>query len=739
MHRLVSSEPVARKALGILSGKPPFVLTLYILTISAVLALLWLPFGFSMTALIEEWDLLGLFAIKGTSFAARPDFLAGFIALRPLTPLPFAVAHLLSPDSFIGWHLLMMLGLLVKGTAMAYLVGKATGSSKFGLLAGVLLLLYPADTMQLSFRSIHIVWSGALALLGSAIFLASLNRTNRITANLVALVGAATFFVGSLIYEVALTQWILPLALVLVKHNIKSGLYFLYRNKSQTAVWLLAPLSHASYSLWAASLVTKSYQGSLMSGEKSGISILIDALPKLFSIGATHALFGGWLDAGRILATEYSSYLYLLLIAGAACSCLVWSLVLPSKRPKPSLAALNVFPSNSSSARLIAAGFVLMLIGYAPFLMSAAHLAISQRTFLWAEPGAVMIWLGALALLSNYSLIGAVLVIGALSILGFSAQLFQMHHYVNISNAQRSILKEIVEKFDGNLANKTLVLIDGTNTAGHTWMFLKDGLSYSLSYLYGHRIGPIEICHRASMEWQRADSLARKGTCIEDSTSWTFRSPSQVSAPGYVSPTALPDRKILKSDVIAVTVGSDGNDATFTSHLPTNLENGSDTIARRYRGILKPQNRPTFTLFKDQTIRDHYKWQFGDHWSLEIPIRGSGWREAEWTVRPFAKHAAAWKTRDDAQLFFDFKPEDAVYRLAARFEAYSSPLTKERMRIELNGTDLPLQWHSEQEVVADVPPNFLKAGLNRIDVKSPVDPNYYGLSVRMVSIEISRK
>jgi hypothetical protein len=725
----ISALPLESKKSQILGAT-----SVYLLPTAVLLIALWLPFGFSMMGLIEEWDLLGLFTINGPFLTVHFGGPLLQHILRPLVPLSFGTAYLLDRDSFHGWHLMMMAALLVKGAAMTHLVGHATNSYKYGVMAAVLLLIYPADTMQLSFRSLSINWSSAYSLLGAAFLYSSFDVVSRSRRYLCGSVGFLLFLAACLIYEVAATAVILPLAFLLIERGIRAGFHQFYSDAGLAVLCLLAPFAYAAYAFSAATWVP-TYQAALLPSAGNIFFVLAGALPKLFSVGAVRALFGGWIDAIRILATEYSSYGYLL-AAAILIAALSSSFAFVPKAPAQ-LSAADADRAKAQSLRLIAVGFLVMLLGYAPFLVSAAHLAVTQRTFIAATPGAVLVWIGALTLLARF--IRLEIAFSVMAVLGFSGQLFQFHHYVNISDRQRSILREIAEKFDGNLGNRTLVLVDGTNSAGSTWIFLGDGLVYTLSYLYGHWVGPIEICHQGAMEWQRVDGLGRQGTCIEDETSWTFRHPPPVSGPGYVAPSALPDRKLNKSDVIVVSVGPHGAQGDVPpSPYRSSLENGSDAIARRYRGILKTAPWSLSSgMFRDQIVEDHYKWSFGNYWNMDIPTRGSGWRETEWLVKPWRQSAFAWKTSEDSYLYFDFIPKDARYHFTARFDDDMGLLKK--LRVQLNGRDLSLHWLSEKEVEAEIPSHVLRAGENSLNIQAPTNPNYFGLSVRLMSVEIQEK
>jgi len=62
-------------------------------------------FWFTLTGLIEEWDILGVFTIHGP---------LALQAMRPLSDLPFAIAYFLDFNSFYYWHVLLILALIIK-------------------------------------------------------------------------------------------------------------------------------------------------------------------------------------------------------------------------------------------------------------------------------------------------------------------------------------------------------------------------------------------------------------------------------------------------------------------------------------------------------------------------------------------------------------------------------------------------------------------------------------------------
>lgn len=79
-------------------------------------AVLWIPFGFSLGGLVEEWGFLELFARKGVFYIINDATLPGQ-RTRPLHVLPQALAYTLDSDLFFYWHIIQAITLTVKGAA----------------------------------------------------------------------------------------------------------------------------------------------------------------------------------------------------------------------------------------------------------------------------------------------------------------------------------------------------------------------------------------------------------------------------------------------------------------------------------------------------------------------------------------------------------------------------------------------------------------------------------------------
>lgn len=697
----------------------------HILPTLIIVAALWIPFGFAMTGVIEEWWVLGLFTSHGIFFLADLNSPMPAHALRPLTIFPQAIAYFLDPQSFKYWHILLIISLLVKGWCLSLITTKITNSLKWGIASSVLFIVYPADTMQLSFRSLHINWSLALAVLATSIFIYSLETKNKVTSIFWSIISAAIFTAACAMYEASLLLSVLPLLIIWTKEGTSHSLLKLKQMPLNHFIWWSGSFIYISYALLIARL-TSSYQGSII-GQSSIIQTIESSLPKLFTVGLLRSILGGWFDAIRITTSEFTNYWY----ATAILVLLATTAVLILTVRQGDLVDDEKIITWGKARRLLCVGIILVILGYAPFLLSVPHQYISQRTFLFSTLGAVFFSVGLLTITYRVSKTISAAGIFALTFIGLSFQLYQFHHYVKISNTQVSILQEISKKFDGDAHGKKLLILDNSSQIGHTWMLPDENLRGALTYLYGHTIDSVEVCHLPSYEWQKADSLARKGTCEQNAQEWIFHYAAPVSGPGISTQTKKEDYKINKDNLITIRISPNTNvqprevpfQAAPQFNAYPNFVNGTAPTTR-------------YINFTDENNKDFYHWSFGKWWSMEIPTQGSGWREGEWKVNNFYHESAAWKTNRSAYINFQFYPKKQTYELTGKYDYVVSEHIKESMTLSLNGKEVLFRWKKNGEFESILKAEQLASGSNTLTFVSDVDEKYYGLSARLNWIDI---
>ncbi|SED12758.1 hypothetical protein SAMN04490185_2823 [Pseudomonas frederiksbergensis] len=688
-----------------------------------IVAAIWIPFGFAMTGVVEEWLVLEPFTTHGLFFLTDLNSPMSAHALRPLTVFPQAIAYFLDPQSFKYWHIMLILSLLVKAWCLSLITTKITNSLKWGIAASVLFLVYPADTMQLSFRSLHINWSLALALLATTISLYTIESKNQALSILGSVISAVIFTAACAMYEASLLLSILPLLVIWAKGGNSHAIQTIKQNFAHFSIWLSGAIIYILYVIITARLIS-TYQGDII-GQSSIIQTIENSLPKLFSVGLLRSILGGWFDATRITTLEFTNYWYAL----AALTLLAICTTLTLKSSQNNLDEDKETNTLIKARRLLCIGIVLVILGYAPFLISVPHQYISQRTFLFATLGAVFFSTGLLIAVYKLSKTFTAVTATALVFIGLSFQLYQFNHYVRISNTQVSILHEISEKFDGNARGKKLLILDNSSQIGHTWMLPVGNLRGALTYLYGHTIDSVEVCHLPSREWQKADGLARKGFCEENTQEWILHYPDPVSGPGMDIQTKKEDVKLDKANLIVININSDSNVKPPSSQ--TTLPN--KTLPSFANSIATPVRYLSFT---NEKRKDFYHGNFGKWWSMEIPTKGSGWREGEWKVNSFYHESAAWKTSKASYLYFQFYAKQKKYTLSGNFDYIVSSSIKDSMKLLLNGKEIPIHWQLNGEFKAPVTPEQLVSGTNELKFISDVDEKYYGFSARLSWVEI---
>lgn len=663
-------------------------LFLSFISLLIIILAIWLPYGFTTGALLEEWGTLALFEQYGPIFFTHLNGPLAAHALRPLTVLPHSLAWLLDKNSFDDWHIITILSLVIKGLASAWLVRTATGSRFWGIVAGILVLLFPADTMQLALRGIAINFALALVLLGGACSVTAFQSPRRIVSYSLGLLSFVFVLTSILIYEAGYSLALLPFLILFARLGLADTLRVMKSRCIVTALWIAPFVIYPVYCFMVAPHI-QSYQASLIAGSNP-IVIFLHYLPKLFSVGIVRSLLGGWVDAFRMTWDEYSrtGYAWLFLTTGILSGFLLYIL-----KTDTSMAL-----STKKWGRLAMAGIVLLMFGYAPSLLAPSHLDISQRTFLFATPGAVMVWVAFLTLLFREKKWISLSLTFFLVLIGLGAQLFQFEHYARLSSNQRYLLKNIIENFDGNLKGKTLVIFDKSNQLDKIWMLPASYLGNALTWFYQQPIHSVDICYSPANQVK---------ACFEHKKK------------------------------IAITINQDGSvtPVTFLKNYRKQLQNSNTPEALRYRNTLIPQSGPFSRSLWRSVDPSQYKWQFGDWWSLDLPIRGSGWNEAVWTVNYFHHQASAWKTNKRATLLFNLKPAEKPAILKGKFLIILTPAIQNSMRISINGHPLNFKWEKDNAFRAAIPTNVLVSGVNTIEFDSDVDPAS-GLSAALQQFEI---
>lgn len=700
-----------------------------------VVCLLWLPFGFGMVGHIEEWDILSQFTRHGVFFFAGEDSPLASHRLRPLTAAPNAVAYLLTPDSFIGMHFLQMGALIGKGVAGAFLGYWLLRSRLSAVLLGLLVIVFPADTMQLSFRSFHINWAVALGMAGVAGLVYAYDRreSGRRGALLLAILSSLSLAISIQIYEVALVFVPFPYLLLWARQGLRGTIRVTFAQFPVTLAWAVAVMACLIY-IYTVLRHGATYQSNVLGGQSTNFDALKERVATFLYIGMGRSIFAGWSDAVMILIEEYRTYLYLL-----ACTVVIALVLVVSTRwglgaPRQ---AMPEAPSRLFALRVILVGLVMTGLGYLPFLSSPAHLAISQRIFLFSTFGAALTTVAVLWLVFHGRSSRWIAAAGTgLIALGLSAQMFQFHHYQQISDGEREVLGEIVTTLPSIAPGSNVVILDGSQRISSFWL-LRDNMFHALTYIYGTPVNSVQTCTAPSNAWQKIDRFGRPGRCVKIPGGWAFVDGPAASAPGEEAREPKLRIESKDEDTQIVRIPANASSTPDVAYL-----HGADPLSRRYRGVIVDRAWPLgFNQFQSSATSDSFRWDVARWWNLDVPVHGVGWRDGEWqNGGRFMKRSFSWSNLPDASLRFELAPRNTPYEVEGRIVSIAPGTDRNSLSISINGSErIPLSWISDKQFRATIPAGTMIHGSNEAVMHIPVDAHFFGIGLAVDWIKFTPK
>ncbi len=416
--------------------------------------LLWLPFGFKATGLIEELGINELLDKGEQLFFVTPSSPMSFVRTRPLQMFTFALAYALDHDSYRFYNILMMLFLFGKMVVVYGLVQQfLPGKKLLAFVMGVLFALYPSDTGLFALRTIHIHCATLAYLIAVYLLIEFGKRQGR--KGWMALIGAIIFLIFSLWqYQIALVAAVLTPFLLL---------YFTRPNRRfwiGTGIWYAAMVAVLLYALWAngQSTVT-SYEGSLLPLAQlnvDGFVLMLKALGvgyqrqviswagifnKLPSLG----LYGVYVLIGMVISAGIGGYL-------------IW---------RQRTEADNQPISWRRYGLLLVGAIAWFAIGVATYLPIPTHRFQDFRIYLLSILGSALVLTLTLYLISllmkRYR--ETVFVIFTLPFIGLALlnAFTQQQYYVDYSLIQQHILQQVVAQAPQIKPGTSVVILDSAN------------------------------------------------------------------------------------------------------------------------------------------------------------------------------------------------------------------------------------------------------------------------------------
>jgi hypothetical protein len=453
-------------------------LTLVALAAFAALVLtLWLPFGWKVTGLYEEWFYMS-YTDEGKPLRLIYDPYPSE-EYRPLTLAPFAFGYLLTPNSFLGLNIILALCLLGKGTAMYALVRRLVPANlALAFVSGALLVVYPADSALLTLRTTNHHAGVFFFLLALNLLIVAWQRFRWTT--LLAMLVAEGVALGT--YDGAIPlSFCAPVLLVWLRDGIDKRLVGL------AAAWWGVSLSFLVHLILALRNPTTYVAAQLWAGSDLGKAQFVEIL-RSWRYSVTRAYgrnFGtGWYEALRGLDWQDP---YLHLAAGLTVFVIIPAIWLHARRDAESTPVVDM----RRYLALAALGVIAILPGFAVYLPTVWRNS-SWRVFLYSSIGAALAVSVACFLFAR--LLGQwqrIVFVGVTSFLiGIATvhALAQHQGYFEYSQRQQQILANIISQAPHLAPGTTVLLVDRTPTAAFkAWSMctvVSNCLEWALRYIY---------------------------------------------------------------------------------------------------------------------------------------------------------------------------------------------------------------------------------------------------------------
>lgn len=500
-------------------GQPLSVPLLYL----SLIALLWAGFGLGRVGLYEEWTILSTIdSSVPVLINLESNHITGFglevFYTRPLSLAPNNLGFMLTPNSFVGQHILLILFLFGCGYFGYRLVNLLLPSRReVALLTGMLCMFPIADSGYLNFRLLVVVFV-TLCWIMSAWLLVVYFQYKRLPVLILMYIVLCAGLLGyESPYPIVLCT---PIVLVWLARGVTRRVILC------SILWYIGPL----VTLIRTALVTSNGDASYIANLASINAALGFKTIVLNALAATRRAYqrsfiDAWLEGlSKLGESPYMGYALLMTVIGtAAIIRLVWF-----NRPSPEFQAPRIGFRRWLFMLVISLGAV--IAGFAIFLPLQAYRNINDRVFMMTGFGTALSvslllylftqWVGRYY--SNARLGRTLFTLGASAmILATSAQVVDQHRVYNeLSLVLQRFLGQMMQLAPGFTPGTQVMVVDETGSLYGDQFLGEEGFISSLirvmyhdnrinafiCYPYVHYGAPMGTCQ------VKADKFTNLGT-----------------------------------------------------------------------------------------------------------------------------------------------------------------------------------------------------------------------------------
>jgi hypothetical protein len=444
--------------------------------LAALVVTLWLPFGWKVTGLYEEWLIMsGGDMGNPVRMLYQPYASASY---RPLTLAPYIFGYILTPGSFLGFNIIFALWALGKGVAMYALVRRLVPHNPaLAFVSGALLVVYPADDALLTLRTTNVHAGVFLFVIALNLLIVAWQRFRWST--LLAMVVAegialATYDGGILLSLCG------PVLLLLLRPRIDK------RVVTVAALWWGVSVSFLFHLILTlrdpGSYVAQLLAGSAMG--KTDVGELLRSWGRSMARAYIRTFGTGWYDALRGLDWQDP---YLHLSAALTIFVLIPAIWLHTRQAEETKEAVDI----KGYVVLSCLGVIAVAPGFAMYLPTEWRNS-NWRVFLYSSIGAALaVGVACFLFARLFGQWQRLVFVGLTSALIGTATvhaLAQHRVYFEYSQRQQQILADIISVAPGLKPETTVLLIDRTPTAASkAWSMctvVSNCLEWALRYIY---------------------------------------------------------------------------------------------------------------------------------------------------------------------------------------------------------------------------------------------------------------
>ena len=659
----------------------------------AVLAI-WYPFGLSLGGLIEEWELISIIINHPDQWNSFPgNVMSSDFSARPLQFTVFWLAHLISPNSFLGFHILLLVACMlrvVSGIAIGrFLFGRPIHAIVFGLLAFV----FPADTQQIAFRTLSINCSLALMLAGVATIGAAIDDRNALRRWSLVLTSIASSICASWIYEPSFMLYIVPPLLLYARGGVAGATRIAKQRSRELSAWLIGPTINAAYLYYAIHVLKSGYQVS--SAPNGVLQSALHDLHYLFDSLAFRLCFNAWTSAFDVIH-RISTWPYFVLILGV----IAIGLWLISQRMERTL-------DWRFALRLIIVGIIITIAAYFPFMVQEDHMRIIQRTMMASQFGAAIVFSVIIFFVAGSCRIPLVVASALLLFAGIVVQIYQMDTYTRLYvSVVRPYMSMIADRAD--TTKPVHLVIDRTGYAA----FLNAMYFSNVAVGPGVRLNRFDQLYILCMDEPKTAYL-NVGQCEKDGNIWKIAQPG-----GDLQTKTVADVDMLSFD--------ENFDSSYRARKGTWLDLGTFT-KKNSLFRQRPDNANWYACEPDSM------------WGYSNYCRAIGLSDG--IFAKVGSHVMNYvlPTAPDASFIFNMSPSHDPYMLRLTIVGEADPAITSEMKLSINGHPLGFRVLNGDRVSGDVIAapvlsQYLLNGVNSITLTNSSVKAEWRLPITRVSL-----